>query len=59
MHSVCIFKYNENGKIVYYKLADTSYRRHIEGPFRTLEAMVENVASREGVSVGTYATGKP
>jgi hypothetical protein len=59
MHSVCIFKSNENGKIVYYKLADTSYRGHIEGPFSTIKAIAENVAFRAGVSVGTYITGKP
>ncbi len=59
MHSVCIFKANENSKIVYYKLTDTSYRRHIEGPFRTIKAVAEKVAFRAGVSVGTYTTGIP
>ena len=59
MHSVCIIKANENSKIVYYKLADTSYRGHIEGPFKTIKSVAEKIAFKTGVSVGTYTTGKP
>jgi len=59
MHSVCIIKANENGRIMYYKLADTNYRGKIEGPYKSVESIAKNIADQHGVSLGTFTTGKP
>ncbi|MBT8352598.1 MAG: hypothetical protein KJO26_15375 [Deltaproteobacteria bacterium] len=59
MHSVCIIKSNENGRSTYYKLADTSYRGKIQGPYESIELIAKNIADQQGVSLGTFTTGKP
>jgi hypothetical protein len=59
MHSVCIYKATENGRAVYYKLADTHQRSRIEGPYTSMRSAAEAVAGQYGIGLGSYHTGLP